>query len=52
MAAVRSSGEGGSAATTAVEGGEEFREAFEAVVGDDGLLSIDGFKVIAVLRPF
>lgn len=42
---MRSPGDGG-AATAAVDGGgEELKGAYEAAVGDDGLLGLDGFRV-------
>lgn len=45
VTAVRSPGNGAAMTTAAVEGGEELREAFEAAVGEDGLLGLDGFRV-------
>lgn len=44
VTAVRSPGDGGGAATV-VEGGEELREAFNAAVGEDEFLGLDGFRV-------
>lgn len=48
VTAVRSPGDGGGAAT-AVEGGEELREAFNAAVGEEEFLGLDGFRVGAIV---
>ncbi|CAM9119069.1 unnamed protein product [Ectocarpus fasciculatus] len=49
VTAVRSPGDGGGAAT-GVEGGEELREAFNAAVGEDEFLGLDGFRALADVR--
>ncbi|CAN0290334.1 unnamed protein product, partial [Ectocarpus sp. 12 AP-2014] len=48
VTAVRSPGDGGAA--TAVEGGEELREAFNAAVGEEEFLGLDGFRAVADVR--
>ena len=46
VTAVRSPGDGGGASTsTAVGGGEELKEAFDAAAGEEGLLGLAGFRV-------
>ncbi|CAM9171196.1 unnamed protein product [Laminaria digitata] len=51
VAAVRSPGDGAAAATAAVGGGgEELEGAYEAAVGEDGLLGLDGFRALADVR--
>lgn len=47
---MRSPGDGAAAATAAVGGGEELKGAYEAAVGEDGLLGLDGFRVRCWLR--
>ncbi|CBJ30044.1 expressed unknown protein [Ectocarpus siliculosus] len=49
VTAVRSPGDGGGAAT-AVEGGEELREAFNAALGEEEFLGLDGFRALADVR--
>lgn len=44
VTAVRSPGDGGGASTV-VGGGEELKEAFDAAVGEEGLLGLVGFRV-------
>ena len=45
VAAVSSPGDGAAAAAAYVEEAEEFREAFDAAAGEDGLLGFDQFRV-------